>query len=255
MLHDFPWGWEKAAWDVRMDQDAFNLRVSACDQLNTFDVPVSFALCSFLDIERVQLAYEAAQWSSTHYLVIVDKLDVVEPTHDNVGLINHLHPAVVSFKAAPGDSYWNFPPHPDERRQRWAVPVEKRKFLDPTTGEVVNPTEQPIAIDMKAMRHWSKPGDWIFVDGFGSGSSFLAGLREARNMVGTEPDEAQFRAACTRLSGTIKKYQESDLRAMAKRAKKEKLKQEALELAKKGEKLAVRSRKMGEVSFCSLTSL
>ena len=74
-------------------------------------------------------------------------------------------------------------------------------------------------------------------------------------MAGTEPDEAQFRAACTRLSGTIKKYQESDLKAMAKRAKKEKLKQEALELAKKGEKLAVKSRKMGEVSFCSLSSL
>src|SRR5690242_14293467 len=97
-LHDFPWGWEKAGWDVRMDQEAFDLRVSACDQLNTFDVPVSFALCSFLDIERVQKAYEASQWSSTHYLVVVDKLDVVELTHDNVGLINHLHPAVVSFK-------------------------------------------------------------------------------------------------------------------------------------------------------------
>ena len=74
-------------------------------------------------------------------------------------------------------------------------------------------------------------------------------------MVGTEPDEVQFRAVCDRLSAVILKYQSSDLKAMQVRAKKEKLKQEALELAKKGEKLAVKAQKMGEVCLFSFSSL
>jgi hypothetical protein len=46
MFHDFPWGHNKAPWDVRLTQEEFNLRIAAADQLNTNPGVLSFSLCS-----------------------------------------------------------------------------------------------------------------------------------------------------------------------------------------------------------------
>ena len=51
--------------------------------------------------------------------------------------------------------------------------LQKHRGLD---GQVINPAEQPTDVDRRAMEHWSGMKDWIFCDGFGSGTTLIAAL-------------------------------------------------------------------------------
>ena len=135
-------------------------------------------------------------------MVVVDKVNKMEKTKQAYGLIEHCQPAVVSFKGPQGESCWNFTDDPDERKQRWPVVAQKTKLKD-DAGNLINFSEQPLEIDFRAITHWSRMGDWVFVDGFGTGTSFVAALRAGRHAVGTEPDPVQFEAAVNRLTAAI----------------------------------------------------
>jgi DNA modification methylase len=138
--------------------------------------------------------------------------------------MNVTEPAVVSFKRAQGESYWNFPTIPvEDRHNVWFTAPEKSKLKD-ELGVIVNPSQQPLHIDAKAMTHWSLNGSWVFSDGFGSGTTLVAALKSGRSAVGTEPDPRQFAAARERLVEEITKLEQetaSEVRAEAKAAKAE----------------------------------
>jgi DNA modification methylase len=129
-------------------------------------------------------------------------------TKQAYGLINVTNPAVVSFKRPQSEHYWNFPQSPvDERYNIWFTNAEKAKLKD-DDGIPINPSQQPVFIDHKAMAHWSLPGSWVFADGFGSGTTLIAALKSGRSCVSTEPDERQFWAARERLLFEIAKLEQ-----------------------------------------------
>src|SRR5690606_21114837 len=107
---------------------------------------------------------------------------------------------------------WVFPNTPDERKCRWPALAVKSKTPG-VNGQPCNFSEQPVEVDQKSTSHWSKFGDWIFVDGFGSGTSLIACLNERRSCVGTEPDPDQLNAACIRLDNEIRDSLRFDLNA------------------------------------------
>ena len=216
MLHDFPWGNKLADWDQLMSQTDFNLRISACTQLNTYPRAVSFALLSFYDLKANRDAHKEAGWTGGDIVLVIDKTNVVEPTHKTHGLISHLNAAQVCFRTKQSDCCWVFPNTPDERKCRWPALAVKSKTPG-VNGQPCNFSEQPVEIDQKAISHWSKFGDWIFVDGFGSGTSLIACLNERRSCVGTEPDPDQFKAACIRLDNEIRDSLRFDLNAERKK--------------------------------------
>lgn len=224
VLHDFPWGNKKAAWDVQMTQSDYNLRVKAIDHLNDYENPVSFALCSFKDVTMVSNAYQNAGWDGGDYVVVIDKINKMEHTKQAYGLIEHCQPAVVSFRGAQSDAVWNFSDDPTERKQRWAVTMQRKKQKD-EAGNFINFSEQPVEIDSRAISHWSNVGEWVFVDGFGSGTSLIAALREGRSAVGTEPDPVQFYAAVNRVTAQINTMIQADLAAIKRRQRRKKLKE------------------------------
>src|SRR5690606_7326320 len=97
----------------------------------------------------------------------------MEPTHKTHGLISHLNATQVCFRTKQSDCCWVFPNTPDERKCRWPALAVKSKTPG-VNGQPCNFSEQPVEIDQKAISHWSKFGDWIFVDGFGSGTSLIS---------------------------------------------------------------------------------
>lgn len=162
IFHDFPWGARLAPWDVKLSQQDFNLRVSACDRLNTYKDSVSFALCSLWDAGMVKSAYEHSDWKGGSIGLTIKKLGKIEPTKVDYGLINVANHAVVTFKGRQSEATWSFTPDPSDRENVWEVLTEKRKRVD--QHGVVNPSEQPLEIDQRAMMHWSRHGEWVFVD-------------------------------------------------------------------------------------------
>ena len=119
----------------------------------------------------------------------------------------------------------------------------KQKNAD---GELVNFAEQPLEIDSRAISHWSNPGEWVFVDGFGSGTSIVAAMREGRSCVATEPDPVQFEAAVARVSAAINQALMADLAAYKQQRRQERLQQAAVNLDQQKEKLAARQKKEEE---------
>ena len=170
-------------------------------------------------------------------------------------LIEHCQPA-----KGPEESCWNFTDDPDERKQRWPVVAQKTKLKD-EAGNLINFSEQPLEVDFRAISHWSRMGDWVFVDGFGTGTSFVAALRAGRHAVGTEPDPVQFEAAVNRLAAAINVQLQADAAAIRRRQarlrQKKKLeqklqeKQQKLKMRKKQQEGSKRKRSDDEeVCFC-----
>ena len=224
VLHDFPWGNHKAPWDVQLTQNDYNLRVKSIDNLNEHENPVAFALCSFKDLAMVSKAYENIGWEGGDYVVVIDKTNKLEKTKQAYGLIEHCQPAVVAFKGPQSEAVWNFTDDPDERKQRWPVVTQKTKQKN-EAGQPINFAEQPVEIDSTAISHWSNLGEWVFVDGFGSGTSFIAALREGRSAVGTEPDPVQYLAAVNRVTAAINTMIQADLASIKRRQRQQRLKQ------------------------------
>ena len=234
MLHDFPWGLGGADWDVPMTQTDYNLRIAACTQLNTNPKAISFALLSMYDFRMNRDAHIDAGWTGGDIILVIDKTDVVDPTPKSHGLITNLNGAQVCFRTKQSDSIWVFPNSPDERKSRWPALSVKTK----TRGEGDAPcnfAEQPVEIDQKAIGHWSEFGDWIFADGFGSGTSLIACFNQRRSCVGTEPDPKQFRIAGQRLDNAIRDALRFDAAAERRKQLKEKQMKESNKLHSKVE--------------------
>ena len=240
VLHDFPWGNGKADWDVQLTQNQYSLRVQAIEDLNENENAVSFALCSFKDISMVCRAFKDAGYKGD-YVLVVDKVNKVEKTKQAYGIIEHCQPAVVAFKGKQSDAPWNFTDELDERKQRWPVSSQKQKVkgLD---GKEVNFSEQPLEIDFRAISHWSRLDDWVFADGFGSGTSLVAALRAGRSAVGTEPDPVQFEAASQRLLAAINQNLLADAAALKRRTSQARVKKAEERLAEKKERLEMRKK-------------
>jgi DNA modification methylase len=221
IFHDFPWGHGIAEWDHRLTVEEFRLRISAVNRLNSFRDTISFALCSHWDVDRIKEAYEAVGWTGGSLHLTVVKLNKMEPTKTGYGLINVTNTAVVTFRRGQGNAYWNFPTEPaDQRHNVWHLFAEKAKVKD--QDGVVNPSQQPIEIDQKAIQHWSQHGSWVFVDGFGSGTTLIAALRSGRSAVGTEPDHRQFVAARSRMQemcAQLERESEQDFKLKQKESK------------------------------------
>ena len=242
-FHDFPWGARLADWDMkRLEQQDFDLRVSATHSLNTGKDTVSFALCSYWDVERVRQAYLNAGWSGGSLPLVVEKVGKLQQTHGSYGLINNLSFVVVTFKGKQSEAYWSFDVDPASRCSLWSVYPEKRRTKN-KMGDDANPAEQPVGIDAKAMSHWSQPGDWVFCDGFGSGTTFVSALLVGRSCVGTEPDPVQFEAARDRLAELVRRRIEADQREFNALRREQELEAKELKLAKDQRALKMRKKK------------
>ena len=253
VFHDFPWGLNKAPWDVRLTPDEFKTRVAATTHLNSSTNYVSFSLLSFFDFDHLRAAHHHAGFRGGDIVLVIDKTNVVDPTPESHGLITHLNGALVSFLGPQAEITWSFSPDPEGRKQRWATLAVHHKSKGPD-GNVINPTEQPVEVDIKAMSHWSEVGDWVFVDGFGSGTTLIAALESGRCAVATEPDRAQFDAAGQRLDRRIEELLHLDAAQMKRKAAREKARAEELALQRKLESTKLkhdqqekrRKRKEGE---------
>ncbi|EQD46349.1 DNA modification methylase, partial [mine drainage metagenome] len=56
-------------------------------------------------------------------------------------------------------------------------------------GEVWHPTQKPVALGQYLVRTYSKPGDLVLDNAFGSGSFLLAASTEGRRFVGIEQNK------------------------------------------------------------------
>lgn len=231
-FHDFPWGAGLADWDQkRLSQQDFDLRIGAMHSLNTGKDTVSFALASGWDLDRVRQAYLNAGWTGGSLLLSIEKVGKHQQTKGSYGLIGTTANAVVTFKGRQSDAYWNFDVDPAARTTLWSIYVEKRRTKN-KAGAEVNPAEQPVGLDAKAMTHWSQPGDWIFVDGFGSGTTFIAALQVGRCVVGTEPDPEQFEAARDRLTEQVRRRIAEDQKEVDAQRREQDLEKKELRLQK-----------------------
>ena len=174
-----------------MSESDFHARIAAIEQLNLCKTSVSFSLCNPADVGAIQRAHRAVGWSQDEVWLCIDKVNVMEFSKD-VNLINHLNLAYLQFKCKKTDTTWIFPPEYNDRRQRWPVLAVKKKRVD-ENDNIINPSEQPLEIDSRAMKHFSQVSDWVFVDGFGSGTALVAALREARSVVGPSPTQCSSR--------------------------------------------------------------
>lgn len=242
-FHDFPWGAGVADWDQkRLEQQDFDLRVGAVNSLNTGKNTVSFALCSIWDTDRVRQAYLNAGWAGGSLGIHVEKVGKHQQTKGSYGLISNAATAIVSFKGRQSDAYWNFEVEPAGRTSVWSIYVEKRRTKN-HAGEDANPAEQPVGLDAKAMYHWSQQGDWVFADGFGSGTTFVAALQVGRSCVGTEPDPIQFEAARDRLSEQIRRRIEADQREFNEQRREQELEARELRLVKEQKLVKLKKKK------------
>ncbi len=86
-------------------------------------------------------------------------------------------------------SYGNFQPvHVKSDGKRYPVDIIYVKTAE-NEGKVVHPTQKPIELGRYFVRTYTKPGDIILDNTFGSGSFLVAALMEGRNFIGIEKNE------------------------------------------------------------------
>lgn len=56
-------------------------------------------------------------------------------------------------------------------------------------GEVIHPTQKPLELGRYFVRTYTKPGDIVLDNTFGSGSFIVSALMEGRNFVGIERNQ------------------------------------------------------------------
>jgi site-specific DNA-methyltransferase (adenine-specific)/adenine-specific DNA-methyltransferase len=91
-------------------------------------------------------------------------------------------------------------PHPDGRLAGdvWRFPVLAGSRFK---GEkVAHPTQKPLSISRRIVKHFSKPGDLVVVPFAGSGSECLAAWMEGRDFISFELNEEYIRIAEKRLN-------------------------------------------------------
>lgn len=86
-------------------------------------------------------------------------------------------------------SYGDFQPvHVFSDGERYPTDIIYIKTAE-SEGEVVHPTQKPIALGRYFVKTYSKSGDIILDNTFGSGSFLVAALTEGRNFIGIEKNE------------------------------------------------------------------
>ena len=91
-------------------------------------------------------------------------------------------------------------PHPDGRMAGdvWSFPtLAGRRFRD---EKVDHPTQKPLSISTRLVRHFSDPGDAVLVPFVGSGTECVAAVSEGRGYVGFELNPEYVQIALTRLA-------------------------------------------------------
>lgn len=93
-------------------------------------------------------------------------------------------------------------PHPDGRLAGdvWRFPVlAGRRFRD---EKVDHPTQKPLSISSRIVRHFSNPGELVLIPFAGSGSECVAAKSAGRNFLGFELNPDYIAIAQSRLSET-----------------------------------------------------
>lgn len=86
-------------------------------------------------------------------------------------------------------SYGDFQPvHVYSDGERYPTDIIYVKTAE-SEGEVVHPTQKPIELGRYFVRTYTKPGEVILDNTFGSGSFLVAALMEGRNFIGIEKNE------------------------------------------------------------------
>lgn len=86
-------------------------------------------------------------------------------------------------------SYGDFQPvHVSSNGERYPTDIIYIKTAE-SEGEVVHPTQKPVALGRYFVRTYTKPGDVVLDNAFGSGSFLVAALLEGRNFIGIEKNE------------------------------------------------------------------
>ena len=106
----------------------------------------------------------------------------------------------IKHKITKNGKVWT--PHPEGRLAGdvWSFPtLAGRRFRD---EKVDHPTQKPLSISKRMVRHFSNPGDTILVPFAGSGSECVAATMEGRGYLGFELNPAYIQIAENRL-GTL----------------------------------------------------
>jgi site-specific DNA-methyltransferase (adenine-specific)/adenine-specific DNA-methyltransferase len=93
-------------------------------------------------------------------------------------------------------------PHPDGRMAGdvWSFPtLAGRRFKD---EKVEHPTQKPLSISERIVKHFSNKGDLILIPFAGSGSECVAAKKLERNFIGFELNQTYIDIANTRLKDT-----------------------------------------------------
>ncbi len=86
-------------------------------------------------------------------------------------------------------SYGDFQPvHVHSDGNRYPTDIVYFKTAE-SEGKVIHPTQKPVELGRYFVRTYSKPGDLILDNTFGSGSFLVAALLEGRNFVGIEKNK------------------------------------------------------------------
>ncbi|MDU5082835.1 MAG: site-specific DNA-methyltransferase [Bacillota bacterium] len=86
-------------------------------------------------------------------------------------------------------SYGDFEPvHVKSNGDRYPTDVIYFKTAE-SEGDVVHPTQKPVELGRYLVRTFSKPGDVVLDNTFGSGSFIVSALLEGRNFIGIEKNE------------------------------------------------------------------
>lgn len=86
-------------------------------------------------------------------------------------------------------NYGDFNPvHVKSEGERYPTDILYFKTAE-SEGEVYNPTQKPVELGRYLIRTYTKPGDIVLDNTFGSGSFLVAALLEGRNFIGIEKNE------------------------------------------------------------------
>ncbi|MEG0546325.1 MAG: site-specific DNA-methyltransferase [Oscillospiraceae bacterium] len=86
-------------------------------------------------------------------------------------------------------SYGDFQPvHVSSNGERYPTDIVYVKTAE-SEGEVLHPTQKPVELGRYLIRTYTKPGEVVLDNTFGSGSFLVAALLEGRNFIGIEKNE------------------------------------------------------------------
>jgi len=109
----------------------------------------------------------------------------------------------LKYKVNKNGKSWK--PHPDGRLAGdvWSFPtLAGRRFRD---EKVDHPTQKPLSISLRMVKHFSNENDLVIIPFAGSGTECLAAIMENRNFIGFELNNDYIKIANTRIKDWYKK--------------------------------------------------